>query len=743
VFNPANIRPPWYLPALQPCCICKSAQPVLAHFAQPQYSNLDDKTYSSLATAPAFHAHKSLKLSSSFYAILFDMVDFIPSSPPRDTGICWECNGIPTSSFFESGASFRDMRSGGSEKLFDGTWDEVRKGCALCDSLMAYFGVSSGFEDDAGDSRKSGKRHIRSYWTSLESRGTKLPCFMVATPAKIAFFAQSSILRSVPADLHDIMLAKSWMSRCLQSHEGHCGQDDSSGFPLKVIDCASRKLCDIAPGTPYVCLSYVWGNASVAHDISSTLSGCLPKTIEDSIWVALQLGYSYIWIDRYCIDQQNDAEKHHLITNMGTIYRGATLTIIAAAGDSPHSGLPGINGTPRRQQYSLAVGTSGQRILGLEPPEYDIEDSVWSTRRWTFQELVLSRRRLVFTRSQMYFQCNRMHGLENLPSRHPASPNPDPSLEVGICHDNLIAFPDLDVGSTVQTLYQQIEEYYHRRLSFHEDIIKAVTGIINAFELGQGADQIRATQVFGLPAFYSQTSPTFCLLSENKYSHTVFTPTSTFAYSLIWSISLYYDVRYSGVTGTLFPSWSWASCKAHHDPDNDGGLVWRVSLVNFSCEEKLQVWVHDESGRSLGLDHYIKMWAQEDYRILVPKISIRSWVVSCNAKPYQNGNVYHAWALAWGFKKKDSIMLDHSETPPSDGLAAIYLGSNQSSNSTDGEEWEDAVLLVVEKVDDSTWRRIGLLRCTRKKVVHRKNTLTWLNCIKREGGWEMRTLCLV
>ncbi|CAN9372662.1 unnamed protein product [Alternaria sp. RS040] len=398
------------------------------------------------------------------------------------------------------------------------------------------------------------------------------------------------------------MLAKSWISKCLQSHAEHCGQDNSSGFPLKVIDCASRKLCEIAPGTPYVCLSYVWGNASVAHEISSTLSGRLPKTIEDSIWVTLQLGYSYIWIDRYCIDQQNDAEKHRLIMNMGAVYRGATLTIIAAAGDSPHSGLPGINGTPRRPQYSHTVGTSGQQVIGLELPEYDIQDSVWNTRGWTFQELVLSRRRLIFTRSQI------------------------------------------------------------------------------------------------------------------------------------------------GVTDTLFPSWSWASCKACYNPINDGSFAWEGGLGDFSCEESLQVWIHDESGRSLELDHYVKAWVQKDGILLLPKISIRSWVVSYDARPYQNGNVYDNLALDWGFKRKDFIDSEHKQTPPSDGLAAIYLGSNQLESTDDEEsddEWEDALLLVVEKVDDSTWRRIGVFKCTRKRISHRESTLTWLNRIKREGGWEMRTLCLV
>jgi hypothetical protein len=208
-------------------------------------------------------------------------------------------------------------------------------------------------------------------------------------------------------------------------------------------------------------------------------------------------------------------------------------------------------------------------------------------------------------------------------------------------------------------------------------------------------------------------------------------------------MKLYNHTRYSGFTDTLFPSWSWASCKAYYDPTNDGRFAWRAPVVEFSCEESLQVWINDESGRSLELDHYIKTWAQEDDRLLVPKISIRTWVVSCDANQCQNGNDYNVLTWAWGFKKRDSIRLDRLETPPSEGLAAIYFGRYQLPDDHEDGKWENAVLLVVEKVDDSTWRRIGVLQCTRKRVLHGENTLTWLNRIKREGDWEMRTLCLV
>jgi hypothetical protein len=62
------------------------------------------------------------------------------------------------------------------------------------------------------------------------------------------------------------------------------------------------------------------------------LSGDLPDTIEDAITVTRNLGFQYLWIDRYCIDQQNEKEASAQIRQMDLVYKNAEITIIAAAG---------------------------------------------------------------------------------------------------------------------------------------------------------------------------------------------------------------------------------------------------------------------------------------------------------------------------------------------------------------------------------------------------------------------------
>jgi hypothetical protein len=98
---------------------------------------------------------------------------------------------------------------------------------------------------------------------------------------------------------------------------------------------------------------------------------------------------------------------------MSTIYRGAQLTIIAAAGEDPTYGLPGVEPCRRFPDhgYHEVVGSTCLSALPLtildgEAYFEDISNRVWASRAWTFQEAIFSRRRLLFTGSQVIFSCN-------------------------------------------------------------------------------------------------------------------------------------------------------------------------------------------------------------------------------------------------------------------------------------------------------------------------------------------------
>ena len=67
----------------------------------------------------------------------------------------------------------------------------------------------------------------------------------------------------------------------------------------------------------------------------------------------------YIWVDRYCIDQDNALEKKMMLQSMDAIYENSFATLVALYGDSDRCGLPGVSSTSRAPQ--LRFNTQGGR----------------------------------------------------------------------------------------------------------------------------------------------------------------------------------------------------------------------------------------------------------------------------------------------------------------------------------------------------------------------------------------------
>lgn len=72
--------------------------------------------------------------------------------------------------------------------------------------------------------------------------------------------------------------------------------------------------------------------------------------------VTLCLGYTYLWVDRYCINQHEDMPRQHQIDQMDIIYSRAEVTIVAAAGDGGNDGLPGLSRKAPPSRPMVEVG---------------------------------------------------------------------------------------------------------------------------------------------------------------------------------------------------------------------------------------------------------------------------------------------------------------------------------------------------------------------------------------------------
>ncbi|PMD19262.1 HET-domain-containing protein [Hyaloscypha hepaticicola] len=210
------------------------------------------------------------------------------------------------------------------------------------------------------------------------------------------------------------------MTRCRNEHDHQCNNVSLENVPfLRLIDCQSRKVIRAPPNSEYTALSYVWGVQVQAGDSEVSQNQPVldphkcPKAINDSVQVTLDLNIKYLWVDKYCIDQFDDQDKVIQIGQVDSIYANAAVTIIAAARDEPHHGLPGVDGTLRNMQPALKVGDHLIASM-LGHGTVIVSNSKWATRRWTYQEGILSKRRLMFTDEQVHWECNNTHYAETI-----------------------------------------------------------------------------------------------------------------------------------------------------------------------------------------------------------------------------------------------------------------------------------------------------------------------------------------
>jgi Heterokaryon incompatibility protein (HET) len=195
--------------------------------------------------------------------------------------------------------------------------------------------------------------------------------------------------RLLDVKLANFALITDWLELCLTRHSKlYSLTTPRPTRNLKLTDCERRLITSARDGCAYLALIYVWGTG--VHVTEHIQDGCLlpeeiPWVIEDALMATLHLNFRYLWVDRYCIPQNDDGEKHAQITSVGLIYANAVATIVAAAGADSSIGLPGAGHRPRRCQAQARIGHVVLRST-MPDPKLTIEMSKWMTRAWTYQE---------------------------------------------------------------------------------------------------------------------------------------------------------------------------------------------------------------------------------------------------------------------------------------------------------------------------------------------------------------------
>lgn len=360
----------------------------------------------------------------------------------------------------------------------------------------------------------------------------------------------------------DASLIRTWLSICMVKQGERCHEQTAKPTDLTVVDVNNMCRCSLPQGAEYVALSYRW---PVEKSFITTRSnvkelyrpGALKKywhsitqTIKDAIKCVKEIGQMFLWVDAICIIQDDDDDKRTQIYQMDLVYGSAILTIINAPPNSTCDDIMIDNGLPGYLDGSRMSHQESREVKGLVLiPSLPCSDwatmySGWTERAWTFQEELLSKRRLYFTGNQMYFSCSCSlfcedtigEGNDSNISIYPGTNLWSANLSKS--HDLAENYPtrwlprgQADYSELQFENYWKLLEHYNRRqMSNMSDTINAFLGILKHLE------------------WYMQTE------------FWVGLPESHFDHALLWMESSSSVRRKYTDDGTAnpFPSWSWA-----------------------------------------------------------------------------------------------------------------------------------------------------------------------------------------
>lgn len=309
-----------------------------------------------------------------------------------------------------------------------------------------------------------------------------------------------------------VQFIKDWVSECLMKHEGTCATPPNhTKTSILLIDTNRKCLVSSNTAFRYVTFSYVWGQGNKFMTMSANLEllstpgifdqpdilAKIPKTIKQAIDLTRELGEKYLWVDALCI-VQDGLDKNDQLNAMSSIFANAVLTIVAADGQDAQAGFRGLRDISEPRKVK-------QRIAHLLPRQYLVkpsskqvwDDSVlkpWSTRAWTFQEAIFSRRIVYFAHEGVRWSCQQARWSEE-------SDSPSCLTTYGTVEQqrvNLFA-PRISPSKLPQLseLESLINAFNCRQFTYPEDVLSAFAGVSS--ELGNKFD---GGLISGLPELF-------------------------------------------------------------------------------------------------------------------------------------------------------------------------------------------------------------------------------------------------
>lgn len=226
------------------------------------------------------------------------------------------------------------------------------------------------------------------------------------------------------------------MLACCQNYHEECRTQRNAFSPKRLIHIEKidggfrlklRSQTDLDAAEPYVALSYCWGGDQLDKTTRSRVQEysreipwkSIGATIKDAVEVVSRLGLVHLWVDAFCIVQDDRDDLLEQLPQMPRIYSQAVVTVVASRAKACTEGFLQY---PELEDMTRFVAPIKIKLSAFpndqEATAFSLNQDVWcptEKRGWCFQEKWLSTRLVEFQTTAVRWSCISMERFIGLP----------------------------------------------------------------------------------------------------------------------------------------------------------------------------------------------------------------------------------------------------------------------------------------------------------------------------------------
>lgn len=507
-------------------------------------------------------------------------------------------------------------------------------------------------------------------------------------PCPWEFFEEKHHIPEATNSVASFDWAHTQMARCLAEHPG-CRPDSDVPhlLPTRVLDVGDGKirlLETMGARGKYVALSHCWGDPALmttkltAHTLQAYQTDIpfdsLPQTFRDAIVFVRQMGIQYLWIDTFCIIQEDPAKDSPADRDLSRrdwnaesckmcyTYKHSHLTLAAASASGSTGGL---FFQPKTVEFrGTDVDRGPYRIWARKEINHFPGEFPLLNRGWVIQEVLLSPRTLFCGKDELLWHCREGKACQ-------CSTGPNDGMATA---QDYVKFPKPDgLGNLplalnlVETWHEIVGRYSMTKLTYPSDKLMAIDGLAQFLRPFKNSEYLAGLWSDSLALDMLWRVDTLGLSSSRTVQSGATTPRKT-----KWSSDRW-----------LFPTWSWASVT--------GRIVWWSidRLGNCPDEAFLARRVHKSLMKNTGQRNSQTAGNTRVYELEIRGVLVPSTLATVRTPLNGSVTYYPDYSSQEGDISPDTKVYC---------LRMLRLG----------EEYRSIVLLCVDEAE-GVYERIGLL----------------------------------